>query len=130
MRSIASHFVTTVLVIAFAGASHVCVCLATMAASPSAAATDEHACCRASDASQKPAQDPCESCPAKQMLDQVAPERTLTYLATSLAVELWTAPTMLAIANVSSPLTLAVHDTIPPPPILQDLFHSACLLTV
>ena len=47
MRTIGRNLVTTVLVIAFAGASHVCVCLATMAAAPSAAAADEHASGRA-----------------------------------------------------------------------------------
>jgi len=130
MRSIASHFVTTVLVIAFAAASHVCVCLATMAAPPSAAATDEHACCRTSDAHQKPAQDPCESCPAKHSIDQVAPHRSLTALTTFITADFWTTPTVSAIAEVPLPLALAVHDTIPPPPILHDLFHSACLLTI
>ena len=127
MRSIGTKLVAVTLGGAIALA-HLCVCLASLPVPTRSKSIDKHACCRSSAPAEAPQTDPCKDCPAKHSIDQVAPQRAAAPDAMPLALDLCTA----SAADVGPSVITACpqHDTIPPPLILRDLFHSACLLTL
>jgi hypothetical protein len=94
------------------------------------AKVDPHACCKP-DGEQKPAkpsEDPCKNCNAAHPPTLVTPEKGSTLVAPVLA--------FAAIFEVSLPIfqttDVRVHsnDDVPIPPLLRDLVHSSCQLTV
>ena len=125
-------FVAVLLAVTFTGAAHVCLCAGMgEKAAASATSTDPHACCKQGD-EQAPAapadEDPCENCNAQHPLTITVPEKA------SVAP----APAVIALYALESPFAqvfvgLANHpstDDVPIPPLLRDLVHTSCQLTV
>lgn len=125
------RFVAVVLSVVFTGVAHACLCAGmTKSVTTAVAKVDPHACCRPGGDQKpaKPAQDPCKNCNAAHPPTLAAPEKALKVVAPDLA--------FVATFDVVPPsiqasdVRVQLNDHIPIPPLLRDLVHSSCQLTV
>lgn len=126
--------VAVLLAVMFTGAAHACMCarMGQKGAAPMPA--DPHACCKqaAPEAPAVPAsnEDPCKNCNAQHPLTITVPEKATVAPAPDFEV--------LALLPVDLPLVKALMeipersdaDHVPIPPLLRDLVHTSCQLTV
>jgi hypothetical protein len=123
------RFVAVVLSVVFTGVAHACLC-AGMTKPAATAKIDLHACCKP-DGEQKPAKpadDPCKTCNAAHPPTLVAPEKTAKVVAPDLA---FVATFAIMLPGIqTSDVRVQLNDDVPIPPLLRDLVHSSCQLTV
>ena len=126
------RFIAVVLSVVFTGVAHACLCagMDKPVADP-VAEVDPHACCKPDGEKQtpvSPAEDPCKNCNAAHPPTLAVPETASTITPPALA--------FVAIFDVSLPLvrtidvSLQSNDDVPIPPLLRDLVHTSCQLTV
>jgi hypothetical protein len=138
MRVIWAKITAVLLSLTVAGAAHACLCIGGMPKAPGAEAApaeaDPHACCKAKqrpNAPESPApNDPCRDCNLRNPLTLSVPEQGTMPPAPELA------PVFLAghdLADASGPHVpdaYSAADDVPIPPLLRDLFHTSCRLTL
>lgn len=127
------RFVAVVLSVVFTGVAHACLCAGTSrpVAPKAVAKVDPHACCKPEAEAQKPAKpadDPCKTCNAAHPPTLVAPEKTAKVVAPDLAFVATFAIMLPSIQTAD--VSVQLNDDIPIPPLLRDLVHSSCQLTV
>jgi hypothetical protein len=125
------RFVAVVLSVVFTGVAHACLCAGmTKPIATAVAKVDPHACCKP-DGEQKPAtpaDDPCKTCHAAHPPTLIAPEKIAKVVAPDLAFVATFAVMLPSIQT--SDVRVQLNDDVPIPPLLRDLVHSSCQLTV
>jgi hypothetical protein len=125
------RFVAVMLSVVFTGVAHACVCASmTKPIADPVAKVDPHACCKP-DGEQKPAkptQDPCKNCNAAHPPTLAAPEKASQTLAPDLTFAATFDVLPPSIQTIDARVQL--NDDVPIPPLLRDLVHSSCQLTV
>lgn len=122
------------LAVMFTGAAHACMC-AGMANAKAQVPTpaDPHACCKP-DAEKAPAapasEDPCKNCTAQHPLTLTVPEKTSSASTPDFAVVALSAIDLALVEALVELPSRPGNDDVPIPPLLRDLFHSSCQLTV
>ena len=125
------RFVAVVLSVVFTGVAHACVCASmTKPVADPVAKVDPHACCKPERQQKpaKPADDPCKHCNAAHPPTLAAPEKVSKVVAPDLAFAAIfdVLPSSVQIIDVR----VQLNDHVPIPPLLRDLVHSSCQLTV
>jgi hypothetical protein len=126
-------FVAVLLAVMFTGAAHACMCAGMGEKAPAPVSADPHACCK-TEGENTPApaseEDPCEKCNAQHPLTITVPEKSATAPAPDFSM---VAPSAIDLQLVQSLVGLPAYpatDDVPVPPLLRDLVHTSCQLTV
>ena len=154
MTRLRSKALVAVLALALVGAQAVCACLSPGAAerachavgrvevADTPAPADPHACCKhgsddpsdpsPSPAPAVPAGDPCGHCNLLHPAQRVAPEEPAKAVSPfdRAGIALASADFLPAQRPVLAPVSARLADDVPIPPLLRDLFHCHCLLTI
>ena len=129
-----NRFVAVVLVVIFTGAAHACMCagMGEVAAAPVSA--DPHACCKPqgdqAPATPTPDEGPCKNCNAQHPLTISVPEKASNAPAPDFAAVVFFAIELPFIQAFAGPAAHTGTDHIPIPPLLRDLVHTSCQLTL
>jgi len=110
-------------------AAHACLCMGMER--PSLQRPDAHACCKKNLAAKVPipkkSDDPCKQCNVRNPQSITVPEKDFSFVTTFAFNDVIAAP-IFQMAPQLTGLTFA--DDVPIPPLLQDLHHIFCQLTV
>jgi len=133
MRARWSKLVAVLLAVMFTGATHACMCAGMGEVAAARMSADPHACCKRG-GDQAPArplsgEDPCKNCNAQHPLAITVPGKVSTAPAPDLAGGLSAIELPLAHILVA-PVDHTSAENIPIPPLLRDLVHTSCQLTV
>ena len=127
--------VAILLAVIFTGAAHACVCAGMGEAAAAPVSADPHACCKPQ-GDQAPAaptpddEDPCKNCNAQHPLTISVPEKASNAAAPDFASAAFFAIELpLTQVFVGPAVCPGTHD-VPIPPLLRDLVHTSCQLTV
>ena len=126
----ASIKVTAVLMsLVVAAAAHACLCLGMER--PSLQRSDAHACCKKNLAAKVPipqkSDDPCKQCNVRNPHTITVPEKDFSFITTFAFNDAIAAPIFQMAPQLAG---FIFADDVPIPPLLQDLHHTFCQLTV
>lgn len=127
-----SKLLAVLLTVTSIGAAHACMC-AGMAdtASQVSTSTDPHACCKPDAEKAPPAsEDPCKNCNAQHPQTLTVPEKAATAPTLEFAVASLSAIDLVLVEALVEIPSHPGNGDVPLPPLLRDLFHSSCQLTV
>jgi hypothetical protein len=129
-----SKLLAVLLAVMFTGAAHACLCAGMgNGAAQATAETDPHACCKP-DGEKVPAtpasEDPCKNCNAQHRLTLTVPEKAGTAPALDFAFVTASTIDLPSLEARTEFRAYPGNDDVPIPPLLRDLFHSSCQLTV
>ena len=122
------------LAVIFTGAAHACMCAGMGEPAAAPVSADPHACCKPQGAeppaAPTPDEDPCKSCNAQHPLTISVPEKTSNAPAPDFAAVALFAIELPFTQAVVGPVACPGADHVPIPPLLRDLVHTSCQLTV
>ena len=120
---------SVLLALSIAGLANACLC-AGMISAPVPTSTS-HACCKSEQpAPAAPAKDRCADCNLRNRQVTSLPDNQVTLVAPQFAYVLASAPETHESHIVLARVAYDGARDVPIPPLLVDLYHSACLLTV
>jgi hypothetical protein len=132
MRAFYSKLLAIMLSVVITGAAHICLC-AEMT-EPTVPAADPHACCNSADGKKTSppptSEDPCKDCNLRHQQVANAPEKSLLVSGPDLLLFSLSAIDLARCDALIVQPSHRVTDDMPIPPLLQDLYHTFCLLTL